>query len=390
MIALIVAVIFALAVILGDRRETMRADAYDKTRATVDKVVTPVGGVVSAPVGWVRGGIDAVSGYFLAGSQNQRLKQELIAARKWRDEAIALREENAQLRTLMGVKTDPPIPMVFARTVTDSRGPFANTRLADAGSERGVVQGNPVLGEHGLVGRVVGVAPNASRILLLTDLESRTPVLTPRTNARAILIGDGGPNPKLAYLRTHDPLKEGDRVLTSGDGGVFPRGLPVGVVVKGYDGSWRVALDADAGPIDFVQIMLFRDFSQLVDAAALAPKALPTAMPQLAPSSILPSQAAASAAAAGTAAASATAKPAKPAAGAATSNAATTGTAGKPSAKPAPKPAATPTPQTVTVTMTPPTKPAAKPVPPKPKPKPKPPAAAAPAKPSSNDTSPPY
>ena len=74
---------------------------------------------------------------------------------------------------------------------------------------------------------------------------SRTPVMIDRTNARAILTGDGGPNPKLEYLRGQNAVKAGDRVLTSGDGGVFPRGLPVGVVVKGLDGRWRVVLASD-------------------------------------------------------------------------------------------------------------------------------------------------
>jgi rod shape-determining protein MreC len=141
-----------------------------------------------------------------------------------------------------------------------------------------VIEGAPVLAEHGLAGRVMGVAPAVSRILLLTDVESRTPVMVPRTNARAILAGDGGPNPRLAYLRTHDPLAPGDRVMTSGDGGVFPRGLPVGVVVKSADGAWRVALDSDASPVDYVQILLFKDFAQLVDPASLSPKTLPSAM----------------------------------------------------------------------------------------------------------------
>ncbi len=76
-----------------------------------------------------------------------------------------------------------------------------------------------------------------------------------------------GPIRRLAFLRTHEPPRDGDRVLTSGDGGVFPRGLPVGSVVKGFDGAWRVALDSDSAPIDFVQILLFTDFSQLDSAA---------------------------------------------------------------------------------------------------------------------------
>jgi rod shape-determining protein MreC len=141
------------------------------------------------------------------------------------------------------------------------------------------------------VGRIAGVGGHVSRIMLLTDVESRTPVMIVRTNGRAILAGDGGPDPTLAYLRTHDAPRQGDRVMTSGDGGVVPRGLPVGTVVRGFDGAWRVALDADASPIDFVRILLFKDFSQLATPAELAPRDLPvtnTEAPQEPPANAPP------------------------------------------------------------------------------------------------------
>jgi len=276
--ALIVALVAVSALLLGDRRHTASHQAFDATRRAADTVAGPVGGVLAAPIRWTRGAVDAVSDYFLAGDQNGRLKRELAAAAAWKDEALTLRAENARFRAMMGVKTDPQIPMVLGRTVLEARGPFADTRLADVGSARGVIEGAPVLGEHGLVGRVIGVSTNASRILLLTDVESRTPVMVVRTNARAILTGDGGPNPALAYLRTHESLRAGDRVMTSGDGGVYPRGLPVGMAVMGLDGAWRVSLDSDASPVDFVQILLFRDFSQLVAPGALTPRELPSAM----------------------------------------------------------------------------------------------------------------
>ena len=272
--ALSIALIVAIVVFVGDRRGPSR-HGPPPARQSIDGALGMAGGVLAAPVRWVGGVSGAARDYLLAGAEVGRLRAELVAARSWKDQAIALREENARYRALLGVGTDPPLPKVFARTVLDARGPFANTRIADVGAARGVVEGNPVLSEHGLVGRVTGVARDACRILLLTDVESRTPVLIVRTNGRAILTGDGGANPKLNYLRTHDALREGDRVLTSGDGGVLPRGLPVGVVVKGFDGGWRVELDSDASPIDFVQIMLFRDFSQLAAPAALEPTTLP-------------------------------------------------------------------------------------------------------------------
>jgi rod shape-determining protein MreC len=266
---LLVCVVVAAALLLSDRRETFQSEAYGVTRQVGDAVAAPVSGAVAAPARWSGGLIENIRGYFFAVSENRALRAELREARQWRDVAIALRDTNDRYKALLGLRTEPPIPMIAARTVTDSRGPFANTRLANAGKEKGVQAGNPVMSENGLVGRIIGVTTGASRILLLTDVASRTPVMIDRTNARAILTGDGGPNPKLEYLRGKDPVVQGDRVLTSGDGGVLPRGLPVGIAVKGLDGRWRVSLASDAAPVDFVRILLFQDFSQLANADEL-------------------------------------------------------------------------------------------------------------------------
>ncbi|HEY9219294.1 MAG TPA: rod shape-determining protein MreC, partial [Phenylobacterium sp.] len=264
-VAVVIASIVALALLMNDRRGELATEAYSVTRQVGDKVATPVGGVMSTPIRWAGDGINTVRGYFFAVSENRRLKAELKEMRQWRDLAIALRDTNDRYKTLLGLQTDPPIPMVAARVVLDARGPFSNARLANAGLEKGIQAGHPVMSEKGLVGRVVGVTEGASRILMLTDIASRTPVMIDRTNARAILSGDGGPNPKLDYLRGQEPVREGDRVVTSGDGGMLPRGLPVGVAVKGLDGRWRVVLASDSAPIDYVRVLLFQDFAQLVN-----------------------------------------------------------------------------------------------------------------------------
>jgi len=271
--ALVVAMSVALAVFVTD---STRHGAFAGVRRAALAVTAPVGNVLSTPVRIGGQGVDLVRAYFLAGSQNRQLRADLATALTWRDETLTLRAENARLRALLGLRTQPPLPMVSADTVLDARGPFSNSRLADAGVDQGVAEGNPVLSDHGLVGRIAGVAAQVSRIMLLTDVESRTPVMIPRTNGRAILTGDGGPSPSLAYLRTHDALRAGDRVVTSGDGGVVPRGLAVGTVAKGLDGAWRVSLDSDAMPIAFVRILLFKDFSQLAGAPELTPGTLPT------------------------------------------------------------------------------------------------------------------
>ena len=286
--ALVIAVIIAAALLMSHQRDPMKAGAYDAAHHAVDAVAAPVGGVLSAPVRWTHGALGYLRGYFFAVSDNRRLRAELTGAQATRDQLAQAQLENARLKAVLGIKTDPPLPQVAAETISDSRGPFADTRLANAGRDKGVTEGNPVLSEHGLLGRIIGVSDHVSRIMLLTDAESRVPVILVRTNGRAILSGDGGGSPNLDYIRTALGLKEGDRVLTSGDGGVFPRGLPVGTVVKGFDGAWRVALDSDAAPIDYVQILRFTDFSQLVNGQTLVPKELPTAMTEEPSQSIAP------------------------------------------------------------------------------------------------------
>ena len=278
-VAVIVAIVIGIALVLGDRRETFQGHAITATRGALDQVTRPVSGILAAPVRWIDDGVDNFKGYFFAVSENRRLRQEVADLRHWRDEAISLKYDTGRYQAILGLKTDPPIPMVGARVIADSHSPFADTRLADAGEEAGIQVGNPVMNEHGLIGRILGVAKGVSRILLLTDVSSRTPVLDDRSDSRAILTGDGSGQPKLDYLRGPDPVKVGDRILTSGDGGLFPRGLPVGVVVQGLDGNFRVRLDSDDGPIDIVRILLFRDFSQLAEQRALQA----TVVPPLAP-----------------------------------------------------------------------------------------------------------
>lgn len=278
-VALIVAIVVGVALLLSDRRETLQTQAYGVGRRMFDVADKPVSGVLSEPSHWARVVTGYIGDYLFAAQENQRLKQEVTELRQWKDLALALQDTNRRYRAVLGLKTDPPIPMVTGRAVLDSRGPFANTRLINVGSEAAVKVGNPVMSDRGLVGRIVGVAQGVSRVLLLTDVASRTPVLVARTDARAILLGDGGSNPKLAYLRGQDPVREGDRIMTSGDGGVFPRGLPVGVAAKGLDGQWRVRLDTESTGIDFVRVLEFQDFTALVDEKELEKPGMPSLPP---------------------------------------------------------------------------------------------------------------
>lgn len=370
-VAVVVAGVAAVLLLLTDKRETMTASGYGNVRGGFDRVAAPVGGVISAPVRWTGQGSDWISGYFFAVSENRKLKKQLQEMQALRDANITLKNTNDRYEALLGIRTEPAIRMATARAVSESRGPFSNARLIDAGTRKGIRVGNPVVNEHGLVGRVVGTTNGVSRVLLLTDVASRTPVLIDRSDARAILVGDGGGNPRLDFLRGQGTIRAGDRVLTSGDGGVFPRGLPVGVVARSIDGTWRVKLFSDAGAIDFVRVLLFQSFDQLVDPAALeAPPlaGLETAPP---PSPELTARIEAVAPARRQAPAATAAPAVRPAAAPPAANATRPGpAAARPAtASPARPPAATPARAANTVTAPPSTAAARKATPPPPAPK---------------------
>lgn len=261
-VTVVVAAIGCILLLISDARA--QTSPYQPVRSSVEAVAGPVGGVFAAPVRWFGQASDYVGGYFFAVSENRRLRRELAELQPWRDQAIALKNVNARYEAMLGIRPEPPVAMQTARSILDSRGPFSNARLIDAGSAAGVRVGNPVINEHGLLGRIVGTSTGVSRMLLLTDVASRTPVLVDRSDARALLTGDGSDNPRLEFVRGVDSVQVGDRILSSGDGGSFPRGVPIGVAAKGIDGTWRVKLFSDRGAIDYVRVMLFEDFGQLV------------------------------------------------------------------------------------------------------------------------------
>jgi rod shape-determining protein MreC len=258
----------AILMLLGDHRREVTPEAYG-SRSGYDQMAAPASKVLAAPAHLLGDSGNFIGDYLFAVDENRVLKKKVAQLSQYRDLYLQMKDINQRYEKLLNLRTEPPVDMVTARSVSVSRGPFNNNRLIDAGSNKGIAFNNPVITEQGLVGRVIGVSSNVSRVLMITDVISRVPIMIARSDARAIMIGEGGDYPRLEFVRGKESVIKGDQILSSGDGGIFPRGLPIGEAVKGPDGVWRVRLYANRGAIDYVKILKFQDFSQFPNADEL-------------------------------------------------------------------------------------------------------------------------
>lgn len=188
------------------------------------------------------------------------LEAEVRDLHRWKDlaETMALRMERYE--KLLDLVGETQGQAVTARVVAEENGPFAASKIANAGASNGVREGFAAINEHGLVGRVVRVGEYTSRVLLLTDFSSRIPVMGTKSGDRALLVGDNGSSARLLEPETPDQIIPGEVWVTSGDDGKMPLGVRVGTARKDGD-DWRIDLAMDAGPIDFVRLVPPPDFA---------------------------------------------------------------------------------------------------------------------------------
>ena len=263
--AFVAQTLFMMSFASPHNMRTLRTGAAD--------MFAPVLAVINYPIEQATSYVRAVTGIAALQGENALLLQENARLREWYHAAMQLKNDNESLQKLLKVQIEPQHTFMTARIIADSDTAFVRSVLVMAGSDNGVDTAQAVLGGEGLMGRVVEAGKKSARVLLLTDMNARVPVFVGQENIRAMLAGNNTDTPEIIHLPPQVEIKAGDRVTTSGHGGLYPHGIPVGEVVAQESGEMRVRLYADIDRTSYVRIVKRTDDPNLRIAPVSAPAA---------------------------------------------------------------------------------------------------------------------
>jgi rod shape-determining protein MreC len=165
-------------------------------------------------------------------AENAKLKGRIQELEAERNRHLEDESTNRRLRELMEFRLYLPSGAVTASVISNSASTWFNIQILDKGKKDGVEKGMGVVSPLGVVGQVVSVTSRSAKVLLITDSHSGVDAVVQRNRARGIVAGSLESGPIMKYVKRSDDLKEGDRLVTSGLDGVFPKGLLIGAVSK--------------------------------------------------------------------------------------------------------------------------------------------------------------
>ncbi len=229
----------------------------ERMRAVAADAIVPILDALSRPAATISEITDRIHQIAAVDQENARLRTENERLLHWQHAARELAAENTQLKGLLNMAAPPAPSFITARVVADASGAFVRSVLVNAGGRDGIKKGEVAVTGDGVVGRVIMVGERSARVLLLTDLNSRIPVELENSREQAVLAGDNTDLPELVHLAERVPVAVGDRVVTSGQAGVFPPGLPVGVVTSVQENEIRVQPYIAWSRLEYVRVVDF-------------------------------------------------------------------------------------------------------------------------------------
>lgn len=197
------------------------------------ELFAPIQSGVQAVTNAFSGGVERVQNLKDLEEENSRLEREIVEMERTLDQRDEQARENERLRALLKLEIPPAAqPMLVARVVGRNPDNWYQRVILDKGADQGIKADAVVADARGLVGRVVTVSPHTALVTLITDPTFAVSVLNTRTRSAGVAMGQGDEWPTLRFLDQPEKWRVGDKLITSGLGGTFPKGLAIGKIVK--------------------------------------------------------------------------------------------------------------------------------------------------------------
>lgn len=222
-------------------------------------VLAPIGHFIASPVETTMRGVDNFQQAISHAQQANHLASENEILQQWKLHAEQLQAENEALRRLLKVVPVMHSADLTARVLGGAAGPYRHQLQLAAGMDDGVKESMAVVGSHGLIGRVASVSGGTSQLLALTDINSRIAVVTGKGREHAVVKGLGEEYLALHYLPEDTKIQPGEKLYTSGDGGLMPPGILVGTVAEIKEGQVIVKPAVDRTRLDFVRLLVAKE-----------------------------------------------------------------------------------------------------------------------------------
>ncbi len=231
---------------------------FEQASSVANEIVSSAVNVLVLPASVMVKGYEYLRSLRKIDQENQQLREEnqrliIINARKQ-----ALEVENRILARMLNYQVPPEASFITAKVVAEEGSAFTHSLTVYIGGNKNVRKGQVVLGDKGVIGRVEKTGSDYAKIFLVNDINSKIPVITEKERVKGVLSGENAPLPKMIFIPFDAKIEVGDRIVTSGIGGVFPAGLPIGQIVSKDKTGVMVRPYDHLSRLEYVQIVDYK------------------------------------------------------------------------------------------------------------------------------------
>ena len=226
-------------------------------KSGINEIIYRISFIASIPEKEIQKSVKLINEHFSMYSDYKNMENRIKKLENDKYNTSFLKSENSRLKRLIDEYITESEELV-AKVLLDKDSPFLKSIIVNKGSKDNVIIGMAVLDENYLVGKIVEVNYSTSRALLISDLNSKIPVIIEPGNTQSILSGSGKNHGELQYFKSSSDISNNNIVFTSGSGGIFKAGIPIGKIINSEENkNYKTIFFSNLNQLTFVKLVTY-------------------------------------------------------------------------------------------------------------------------------------